>query len=147
MYPFEFGWASNLGTDRGKILEAFSRLEFLVNELIQTMITAGHESRAQLLDNLLEAVDFFSRLRFLYENDVITKDVYQLANETKQVRNGLAHRWSVKEINYKGKKLQSNIKQFEKDFITLSRHLIDAYDKQQNQFDFEKIIESLSKSK
>lgn len=52
-HAIEFGWAKNVSYDRGTILDAFAHLEFLVNELIQAMITAGDAGKAEMFGGIV----------------------------------------------------------------------------------------------
>ena len=63
--------------------------------------------------------------------------------KTKQVRNGLAHRWDEKEVEYKEKPLCKNLSQFIEDMIYIWNELIKVYDKQQNKINIKSIINEI----
>jgi hypothetical protein len=52
-----------LKPERGDILDIFSKLEFLVNELIQAKLLSLFSPDASFLEDVLENVDLFSRIR------------------------------------------------------------------------------------
>jgi uncharacterized protein YutE (UPF0331/DUF86 family) len=91
------------------------------------------------LEELLENVDLFSRLKFLRSREIIPETTYSLANQMKQVRNGLAHRWNIEEVNFRGRRLKANFTQFQNEFAEVWKSMIEAYEREQQKFDYEKI--------
>ena len=55
------------------------------------------------------------------------RDIRNIIQEMKQVRNGLAHKWKESEVNYKGKILQHNFDLFKEDLERIIRKLIDIH--------------------
>lgn len=128
-----------LKADRGSILNLFSKIEFLVNKFIQVNLIGLSPQKAILLDGLLEYVDLFSRARMLVVWDIVDekndKEFVNLFNELKQVRNGLAHKWSEREVRYKNKELtqHTQFEQFKADINKIWLKLIQIYSLQQQQ--------------
>ena len=98
----EFYEIRSLRLERGEILELFSKLEFIVNELIQLKILGANSDKGKNLDDILENVDLFSRIRLLNKWGIIDKSVNGKLMHVKQVRNGFAHAWGKEEVRYKG---------------------------------------------
>jgi hypothetical protein len=130
--------------DRGKILDIFSKLEFFVNEFIQAKLLGLFSPKADYLGDILEYVDFFSRMKILEQWDIIDKEIRGIIQEMKQVRNGLAHKWKQSEVNYKGKVLGDNFDSFKRDLEKVFKKLIDMHINQEND-DIDSLIEYLKK--
>lgn len=124
-----------LTPERGKILDVFAKLEFLVNELIQAKLLGLFSPNAPLLEDVLEYVDFFSRIKLIQEWAIIDKktdkELVSIIMELKQVRNGLAHKWKESEVNYKGEKLTQNFEYFKQDLEKVWIGLVTVYMKEQ----------------
>lgn len=92
---------------------------------------AFFSDKAYLLDDTLEYVDLFSRIKLLQKWNILDKradaNIINLFNELKQVRNGSAHRWKESEVNYKNQKLTLNIQQFKEDLEEVWKTLIQKY--------------------
>jgi hypothetical protein len=98
-----------LKPERGDILDIFSKLEFLVNELIQAKLLSLFSPDASFLEDVLENVDLFSRIRLPQQWGIIGNKLWAIMMNLKQVRNGLAHKWKEAEVNYKGKKITQKL--------------------------------------
>ncbi|TKJ44966.1 hypothetical protein CEE35_05790 [Candidatus Aerophobetes bacterium Ae_b3b] len=141
----EYGFVRNLNLERGAVLDIFAKLEFFVNELIQLKLLGPSHKKGQILDDILQYVDFFSRVRFLKEWDIIDNHLSNLLYQTKQVRNGFAHSWSEDEIKYKGKLIKNNFSDFKQDLEEAWRRLVEIYKKEQEKIDIDKFIDSILK--
>jgi hypothetical protein len=132
-----------LKPQRGDILDIFSKIEFLVNELIQAKILGLFSPDAPFLEDVLENVDLFSRIKLLQQWGIIDNKLCGMTMNLKQVRNGLAHKWKESEVNYKGKKITQSFVQFKHDLEEVWIGLVGAYMKEQQS----KIDEIITKLK
>ena len=151
----ELGLAENLRCDRGNILDLFSKLEFMVNEIIRLKLLGPISENNFMLDAILENVDFFSRIKLLFDWNIIDKETEEYLMKTKQVRNGLAHKWSESEVNYNGKPIKLTLLQagrpydggsfneFKNDMKIILASLWRAYKTEQKNLDLPKLLEPL----
>lgn len=115
--------------DRGKILDIFAKIEYLVNQLIIVKILGFLSKRVFLIDEILQNVEFFSRIRILQKWGILDNSETNNIIQLKQVRNGFAHKWSASDIMYKGKSLEdkANFEIFRKDLINVWNMIIEKY--------------------
>jgi hypothetical protein len=71
----ELAFIRNLRPERGQLLNFFSKLEFLTNELIQAKILGLFSEKAYELDDLLENVNFGSDIKLLRKWQVISHNL------------------------------------------------------------------------
>jgi hypothetical protein len=126
--PFEeLAFIKNLKADRGDIIDFFSKLEFLVNELIQAKMLGLFSDKAYHFDGILENIDFWRRVILLRRWGVIDKDEIKKIEKIKCVRNELAHLWSEKEVSYENGSISDNIEKFRDDAGKVWTSLISKY--------------------
>jgi len=130
--------------DRGDILEAFSKIEFLINEIIIVYIR-GFNSMDEVLDDLLENIDLFTKTKILNKWERIDNQTKEKILKCREVRNGFAHKWSVEEIRYKDNPLKIVFPNFQQDLINVWKALILAYQKQLSSLDLDKLLGLLKK--
>jgi hypothetical protein len=119
--------------DRGTILDICSKMEFLVNEMIQTMVIGYNLSRSYKLDTILENVPFATRLYLLKEWGLFQgydEGVFYKIKNVMNVRNKLAHQWSPTETEYKNKSLSENFLKFKHDLKDSFNVFINIYGKE-----------------
>jgi len=131
---------------RGDILDVFSKMEFIINEIVQLKLLGPKLSglnfeKTLMLDDLLEYVDFFSRLRLINTWGIIDKKLLNLIMHTKQVRNGFAHAWDESEVFYKGEKIKKNFIEFKLDIENIWKQILEIYKKEQEKIDVNELIE------
>ncbi len=137
------GPIKNLKCDRGQILDIFGKLEFFINEIILLKILGPNSNNVEMLENILEYVDLFSRVRLLSDWEIFDNKLKEALMQTKQVRNGLAHRWDEKEVYYKGKMLKDNLSKLIEDLLYIWKEIITVYVTQQDKIDIRKIIKEI----
>jgi hypothetical protein len=120
-------------------------LEFIVNELVIFKVVGYDPKRAYLLDDILDKVDFFSRVKLLSDWKIIDGKLYQAIITIKQVRNGLAHYWDESEVLYKGKNLKHCFSIFFEDIRNIFKKLINIYMLEQEKIDVDSIISEIQK--
>lgn len=133
----ELYFVRGLKPKRGELLNYFAKLEFLVNELIQTRFLGLLSEKAYDFDDLLEYVDFSYRVRLLKKWKMISNNQLERISEISKVRNQLAHRWDEKEVSY-GKDengnpllIAQNIEKFRTDAEKVWVELITIFMKEQ----------------
>ncbi|HEX5186568.1 MAG TPA: hypothetical protein VFV86_06725, partial [Nitrososphaeraceae archaeon] len=115
--------------DRGKILDVFAKIEFLVNHLIIVQIVGFLSDKVLLVDDLLANVDLINRIKMLHNWKILDDSDKNRIIQLKNVRDGLAHRWDKSEIMYNGISLtkSKNFKKFKQDLIYVWNMLFDKY--------------------
>ncbi|MBN2121583.1 hypothetical protein JW721_00790 [Candidatus Micrarchaeota archaeon] len=125
-YPTPLGFATDLEADRGDILNAFAKIEFIVNQILRFSISKRLEGSG-ILEELIENVPLRSKIRMLKNHNLINKQTYGLLNELISVRNTFAHMWDEDRAKYKGKDLQKNFQQFKIDIWNAWADLLVGY--------------------
>jgi hypothetical protein len=130
--------------DRGEIIEVFSKLEFLVNELIQLKLLGLNAENGRKLDDLLEEVSLDSRVGLLKQWGIINKELRSKIKKVTDVRNDLAHVYDISNVSYSkkvpGKKKSETVSirqafdDFKQDFEEVWKGLIEIYKDQQEEF-------------
>lgn len=159
VYDKEYGFVKDLtyssisGETRGKILALFSKLEFLINELIQLKLLGFNSRNGRELDDLLEEVSFEKRTRLLQEWSIIDEKLWGKIKRVTEVRNNLAHVYNIEKISYPKKiskkksekiPLRQVFDDFKKDFEEVWKGLIEIYQEKQQAFGGE--LDALIKS-
>jgi hypothetical protein len=163
-YAKDFGFVKELtlsgisGETRGKIIALFAKLEFLVNELIQLKLLGFNSPKGKKLDDLLEEVNFDTRVKLLKEWDIINDELRGKIIKVHKVRSALAHVYNMEEIGYPqktpGKKqaeeapLRQTFDYFKNDLEEIWKSLIVIYQEQQKTFggDLNVLIKRLQES-
>ena len=120
-------------TNRGQILDFFSKLEGLVDEIIQATILGLFSPKVQEFDKILEKLSFSQSIDILIKWKVITGDLKGKITALRELRNDMAHSWSERDVTYKRDtnnnpiSLQDNINQFREDAKDVWCGLIDIY--------------------
>lgn len=133
----ELYFVRGLKPKRGELLNYFAKLEFLVNELLQTRFLGLLSEKAYEFDELLEFVDFSYKIRLLKRWKIISNNQVERISELFKVRNELAHRWNEYEVLYgkdeSGNRLSitENIEKFKVDAEKIWIELIEIYMKEQ----------------
>ena len=119
---------------RGDILDSFSKFEFFVNYLIHIEIYKSIQNSQDKLDNLLNRIDFFSKIKILKDEwKILHDEVFKIINKLKIVRDSMAHHWNVESINYDGKSLKSNFRLFQQDILLAWKGLMVLYERKIDQ--------------
>jgi len=133
-----------ISPDRGKILDLFSKLEFIANECLRVHFFGLGKKKD--FDYLLKYTDFSHRIKTLFECGVICdKPKKQLLNLS-YVRNQFAHIWQVTDIEYLQKKLsdKSNFERFKNDLKEVVSHFIEQYQLLLKENEFEKYLDKFT---
>ncbi|MBU0460399.1 MAG: hypothetical protein KJ597_02555 [Nanoarchaeota archaeon] len=139
MHAEDFGNVVPRSLDRGEILDSFSKIEFMVNEIIQAVILKNDFSaKGAWLDSLNTKVDLAQKISILRDEwKIISDDTFQMLTKLRKVRNILAHSWDFGHAQYgKDKTLESNFQQFKQDLKNVWKRLVVTYDNVQPQNEF-----------
>lgn len=141
------GFVEEWELERGKILEAFSRLEFIINEMLKFELLGAPSadtdwSKRKFFDEIMNHADFSDRINWLCERMNLRDKLKQKLHNLRRLRNGYAHTWREEEIRYKNKpiKIKSCFKEFKDDFREVWKSLCDIYKTQQNEIEIREVI-------
>ena len=120
---------------RGGILDYFSKVEFLVREIIQARILGLFlfSAKAEEFDQILQKVGFYGCIRLLNDWGMIENNLKGKIDKVNGVRNQLAHSWSERDVYYKKNaenkriRLLDNIEEFRGDAKEVWLELIRIY--------------------
>ncbi|MFA6170854.1 MAG: hypothetical protein WC715_00105 [Patescibacteria group bacterium] len=124
IYARSQGVVSDLGFDRGSILKFFSIFEFLINELIIKILKPSDFSR---LDDLLNYVDLFAKIKLLNRWKIISNEIKEKSISAISVRNAFAHSWAESDIEYNNSSIELNFSAFRNDLEEIWNFFIEKY--------------------
>jgi len=141
----DFEFIKKMRCERGEILDIFSKMEFMINELIQLNLLGANSKEADKLDEVLIQIDLFSRLKLLKKWKILNNKTVEKINQTKQVRNSFAHAWGVEDVKYKNKPIKENFEEFKKDMLEIWEDLERIYSIEQKKYDINEIFKLMRK--
>jgi len=136
------GIITHLGLERGRILEIFSKIEFIINELIFAFIKPERE-KGKNLDEILNCLDLFTKIKLLKQWSIIDNKLFGKLMAVKEVRNGMAHIWSNWDIKYRSRSIEQNFFQFRDDLLYVWKELVVR--NQENQPNIDDLIKQFKK--
>ncbi|MGH1426464.1 MAG: hypothetical protein ACRBEE_00840 [Arenicella sp.] len=130
----DYGYAKIHNLDRGKILESFAKLEFLVNESLNLYFLSTPTEKSKNLSNLIKKLPFRQRIESLKNFDLISASAEKRLKDLTSTRNILAHEWNEKTAKYKNKNLTNSdtFENFNNSLLTSFKILIEQYKQLQN---------------
>jgi len=134
------GIITHLGLERGRILEIFSKIEFIINELNFAFIKPERE-KSEYFDEILNCLDLFTKIKLLKQWSIIDKKLFGKLMAVKEVRNGMAHNWSSWDIKYRSVPIGQNFFQFRDDLLYVWKELVIR--NQENQSNIDDLIKQL----
>lgn len=147
VYAKDYGFTKDLtyssipGETRGKVLALFSKLEFLVNELIQFKLLGFNAPNGEKLDDLLAEVTFDRKIGLLKEWGFIDKELRGKIKKITDLRNDLAHEYDIRGVFYPHDKKQDErfklkkvFDKFKNDIEIVWKSLIALYQEKQHAF-------------
>lgn len=137
-----------LQRERGQILDAFARFEFLIGEIIRFKIIGFETEKSDMLIDLISAIGFNRQISLLTDWKIIDSDLKKALNSLIEVRNGLAHKFFKQEIKYKNKPLmdfweKNAFEEFVKDMKNSWKKLVKIYENDQQKIDYKRLANSL----
>lgn len=127
-YVEDAGLFTGLRPERGDILEAFSVIEFIINEITAAYISPK-QSRKIEFEYILNRLDLTSKVRMIEKWHLIDRELTDKIMLIKEVRDGFAHKWVDEEIKYKSKPLSDgeSFSIFKNDIIGVWDGLVAVY--------------------
>lgn len=138
----EFGYANITRLDRGKILSAFAKLEFLVNECLSLHILSAHSSRYDDLVFLVSKLSFRQRIEALKKFGLINTSFEQDLKKLSTTRNFLAHEWDERMARFDGGLLVDgeSFRRFCCHLKKAFKRLVEEYRRLQERTDYESYL-------
>ena len=109
-----YGPVTGLSAVRGDVMDFFARLEFIVNQIFLAHLL-NSKNEVSKFEELLDRIDFFSKIGLLKDWALIDNPMKERLICLKGVRNGFAHNWEIKTVQYKGKPIVGQFDQFKRD--------------------------------
>lgn len=130
--------------ERGMILDRFTKIEFLMAELIRLKVLGYEVEKSEMMLDIISSVPVNRKITSLKKWKVIDSNFSKMMLKLFDVRNGFAHKFSIEEITYKNKPMNrylntGNFENFSKDLERAWKQLIKCYIKEQNKIDFQEI--------
>lgn len=155
MHVEEFGVIVPKHLKRGDILDSFSKIELIINEIIESIVL-GDGGKKKKFGEITDKIDLSQKIHLLKSWNLISQKTFELLHKLKLVRNVLAHSWHIKNAVYgKDRTLETNFQKFQEDIKLVWIRLINVYDfvKPQNRelkrvlTEIKKILENQKKKK
>ncbi|MFZ2151376.1 MAG: hypothetical protein WAZ12_01195 [Candidatus Absconditicoccaceae bacterium] len=142
--------------DRGKLLDAFSKIEFLLGYIIFAKV--NNYENINFFDkdfyierrDIIDSINFSQRIKFIESWKLIKRKesikLFEKIYNLKQIRNQVAHFINIDEISYNDKLLKNEFNNFKKDINDVWMILLDIYNSIRNQESFiNYMVEELKK--
>jgi hypothetical protein len=126
LFAVGYGFVEGINPERGDVMDFFVDIELIVNQILVARFTKDSDT-AQQFEQLLDSIDLFSKIRLLNEWSLIDNSTKEKLFCLKEVRNGFAHRWNIKDINYRSRSVLENFQAFKKDAAEVLNKLIKLY--------------------
>lgn len=138
-----FGLMSNLKSERGEVLDAFAKIEFVVVEMLR-FIVVGLEPTDTILE-VIKALSPKQRINVLSKLKYLDKDLATRLHNLVDIRNSLAHKFDTIEVIYKNMPLfrNDNFVTFQQELQQTWNDLILEYDRMLSGFDFTAMIKKI----
>lgn len=133
----------NLSQERGPVLDIFSKMEYIINQLLTVQILGFFSNKADDLEKVLTYVNLSTKIKILYSWDIVGKK--RLFERLTSLRNRFAHSWSIVGIIYKGAPLIDVFMDFLEDMVLAWTELFNAYERLEDKFGLTKemVLEKL----
>lgn len=142
--------------DRWKLLDAFSKIEFLLWYIIFAKV--NNYENINFFDkdfyierrDIIDSINFSQRIKFIESWKLIKRKesikLFEKIYNLKQIRNQVAHFINIDEISYNDKLLKNEFNNFKKDINDVWMILLDIYNSIRNQESFiNYMVEELKK--
>lgn len=96
----DYGYAKIDKLDRGAILSAFAKLEFLINESINLFFLNAKSEKNKNLSFLVKKLPFRQRIEAIKEFEIINSSTEKKLKKLSSTRNILAHEWHEESAMY-----------------------------------------------
>lgn len=138
-----FGLMTNLKTERGEVLDAFAKVEFVTVEMLRFAIV-GFEPTDAVME-VVKTLSVVQRINILEELKYLEEPLAKRLKFFFTIRNQLAHKFDSSEVTYNGKHLfeQDNFQKFQAELQSIWNELISEYDKMLEKFDLVVLIKKI----
>jgi len=145
---FSTNISESLTEHRERILEPFTRIEFLVDELIRIHLIGINSPKDKEINQILDGIGIARKFQYLYQWKIISNNHNKRLQNLIKVRNGVAHDVSLSNVLYKKKKIfqlgdKSNFNNFKTELENAWKELIEVYRKVQNSLDWDLFIDQI----
>jgi len=121
-----YGPVEGLGFKRGDIINFFTQIELIINQIILVHLKA-QDGIVLKFGQLLDCVDLFSKIKLLKDWDIIDRGTKADLICLKEVRNGFAHNWELKKVKYRGDSITQNFETFKSDSQRIFTKMLELY--------------------
>ena len=140
MTAFGSSISDHLTKKRDRIIEVFTRIEFLVDELMRIHLIGINSPKDKEINDILDGMAIGRKLQFLKKWKLLSKDLQERLKDLIAVRNGVAHDVSLHNVFYKEKRIFAVIdntffNQFKEDLESTWNELLEVYRQIQNSQD------------
>jgi len=148
MRVFSSEITENLTEKREKILEPFTKIEFIIDELLRLHIIGFRSTKEKDFLNLIDFLGASRKISLLYKWEIFSKNLKNLLDGLIKVRNGVAHDISLAEVEYKNEPIfklvdKENFKTFKKDLKSAWSELTKTYMNEEEKIDWDQLITEL----
>jgi len=137
----------NLKKERGSVLDALAKFEFVVFELLRFSISGSDDSKSTM--EVVKALSPLQRINVLKKLKIIDDNLKKKLSEVLQIRNGFAHKFSASEVVYKNKPVfdVDNFKELQKNLQESWDLLMKEYATALSNLDLESVIKKIEVKK
>jgi hypothetical protein len=129
-----------LSCNREDILKYFTKIDFIIDQLIGIRLLDNFPKNSEILGDVLEELSLAEKLNLLFKWGFLKRSSRSNWNKIRKVRNDMAHKWSTREMVYEKLKLEDNFARFRDDFSKEWKNLIEIYRSVQTKIDVEHLI-------
>lgn len=140
----EYGIANLTSLSRGKALDIFTKLEFLLGEIIKLRMIGYDRKKSPMFDEILKKLYLHPKIQILSKWGLLKGETKRI-ERLRKVRNSMAHEWGITKIKYQNGTIQTNFNDFCNDLKKIFIHLIEIYRKEQEKIDIDSIIKWVKK--
>ncbi len=137
--------------DRDFLLSVYGKMEFLFDELIRLLLVGyNHDERSRRLLYILSIVPVNRKIRLFLDWKIFDEEFTRSLARLFEVRNGLTHCVSFKEVEYRKKTImrlskKQDLKKFLSDLQSAWGTLLKVYSNQQKTIDWNNLISEIKK--
>jgi len=139
----QHGLMSEIKQDRGSILDAFSKFEFVIFEMLRFTVVGFEPTDA--IEEVNNALSFRQRINVLTKLKILDKKLGAKIHNITDVRNSLAHKFKVNETIWNNERLfeKNNFDNFKQELQKTWNELIAEYNKMISESDINSVIKKI----
>ena len=138
-----YGIMSNIKGDRGSVLDALVKFEFMIFEMLRFSVI-GFEPTPMVLE-VVKALSPKQRINVLTSKKILKKEIGKKLHRIVDLRNQIAHKFQASESIWNEKPLfdRNNFHEFQKELQKTWNELIEEYNKMISKSDVKGIIKKI----